>query len=186
VALRESEHEALDALCHLVLRLLLERRDAPLVHLLLARLEVLTFPRGPPADDDVTRRTRALVEPLLELSADDRRVRPAHDAPREVVRAPVHHAREETLGDDQVLNREHDNVRRAGRQDRCRDDRDLLRGGGERVELVVDVVEHDEVGTLLVDLGAASCHVQAERVDGEPASSAQPVPPPAADVPILA
>ena len=75
-------------------------------------------------------------------------------------RAAVDQLRHHAVRVDRVLDEDHDVVGAAARQDRLRDRLDLLLYGRRRVVSIVDVVQHDQIGPVVVELDAARAGVE--------------------------
>jgi hypothetical protein len=169
-----------------MLRLLQERGESPALNVPLAGFDILPFPRRLAGGDHGTADAGLRVDFPLVLEALHRGERARHDAAREEVRATVRQLRGDPIGDDEILNEEHGAIVRAGRQNRLRDDVDLLLRLRRPVVQVVDVVEDDQVRTLIEQLRAARGRVEADRVDDETAARPYAVATPALGRPELA
>ena len=87
----------------------------------------------------------------------------------------MHEAVHDAVEQDQVLHHDHDGVRRRSGQDRARERAHLAIGHHARVVDVVDVVEDDQVGALVLLLQPTHRLLEADRVEREAGRRHQPV-----------
>ena len=166
----------------LVLALHTESSKADVVDVLLALLEAYALPRGaaPGKSDAVGPLDFLPRKPLYS------RVRTGDDAFMEVVGAAVGQVREDRIVVDEILNRQDGQVVSPGRQDLTFEGLLLLLDSAGCVFLVVEVIEDNEVGPLLFDLGAAYGLVETDAVEGKAGGGAHTFYSPALGLAILA